>query len=169
MPRLSLPYYKPTWGSHLPVLAKIFDMSSGPILELGIGVFSTPFLHIMCEAKKRKLVSYEDNPNFVNSHRAFVSDTHQLYMVEDWDDIAIDGDFWDVVFIDGPADRRLPEAKRVAQKANFVILHDTEPNRREEYVFSEIHKMFKYSFDYTDLQPNTSVFSNFVDITNLKI
>jgi hypothetical protein len=34
--------------------------TDGDVLELGLGVFSTPYLHYQCILSKRKLVSYEN-------------------------------------------------------------------------------------------------------------
>lgn len=171
MPRLNLSHYSPTWGSHLPVLNKLFNTTMGPILELGIGVFSTPFLHIMCESQNRKLVSYDDNADFVNSHRGFVSKTHELHYVkpDDWDDTTFDESDWDIVLVDHPSYRRYIDIKRLATKANFIVVHDTEPERRSDYDYDSISKLFLYKTDYTKLKPNTSIFSNFINITNLQI
>jgi hypothetical protein len=36
------------WGSHLPSLAACLASSRGPVIELGVGHFSTPFLHAYC-------------------------------------------------------------------------------------------------------------------------
>ena len=54
-------HFKPSDGSHLPVLIKMVLMTDGPILELGTGFFSTPVLHWLCAEKKRKLVSYDSS------------------------------------------------------------------------------------------------------------
>ena len=35
-------------GTHLPVLMDIVSKTDGPILEIGTGVFSTPYLHWAC-------------------------------------------------------------------------------------------------------------------------
>ena len=51
-------------GSHLPVLIKLFYSTKGPVLELGCGLFSTVFLFWACVASQRRLVTYENNPEF---------------------------------------------------------------------------------------------------------
>ena len=54
-----------TWGSHLPILIKLVGETTGDILELGIGLYSTPFLHWSCFPNKRKLVSYESAEGYI--------------------------------------------------------------------------------------------------------
>lgn len=47
------------WGSHLPAIAACFSQSIGPVLEVGVGHFSTPFLHALCLPAGRTLISVE--------------------------------------------------------------------------------------------------------------
>ena len=77
----------PNRGSHLPVLLKAVQLTNGPILELGSGVCSTTFLHWMCRPYKRRLVTYENNPDhygFANKHKA---DFHEIHCIDDWDTV----------------------------------------------------------------------------------
>jgi hypothetical protein len=73
--------YNLSWGSHIPFLIDVFNNSVGSVLELGIGVFSTPLLHSLCIDNKRMLVSYENNPEFFNMHATFVNEFHQIKAV----------------------------------------------------------------------------------------
>ena len=43
------------WSSHLPVLIKLMAMTSGDVLEVGTGIYSTPFLHWACFSQGRNL------------------------------------------------------------------------------------------------------------------
>jgi hypothetical protein len=170
MPRLKLENYSPCWGSHMLVLMRCFELSEGSVLEMGIGVFSTPLLHMLCFRNKRLLVSYDNDSNFVNSHRGFITPWHQLSLVKDWDEINIEDTKWGLAFLDhGPGERRLIDAQKLANNAQLVVCHDSELEVSDYYKYDEISKLFKYRYDYKDLMPNTSVFSNFIDITNLKI
>ena len=36
------------WGSHLPVLIHLMNHTTGDVLELGTGLYSTPYLHHAC-------------------------------------------------------------------------------------------------------------------------
>jgi hypothetical protein len=92
-------------GSHLPVLIEALRITDGDVLEMGMGFFSTPFLHWAC--LNRKLVSYESEAGyFWKFADGFHTDNHLCYLIEDWDKAEIDKT-WDVVLIDhGPSERR---------------------------------------------------------------
>lgn len=47
------------WTSWLPALGYALGASTGPVLEIGVGHFSTPFLHEYCHAAGRALYSLE--------------------------------------------------------------------------------------------------------------
>jgi len=163
--------YDPKWASHMPVTAKIMEISEGPVLELGIGAFSTPLLHMLCFNEDRKLVSYEQDLNYYTMHANFNTKDHKINLVgkDDWDDIRIEETPWGVVFVDHGADRRSIEARRVADIARFVILHDSDPKNDKYYHYPEIYPLFKYRLDYTKAFPSTTVLSNFIDVSKIKI
>jgi hypothetical protein len=58
--------------------------------------------------------------------------------------------------------------KRLAH-ADYVVAHDTENNSNHRYHFSEIFRLYKYRWKYTDAYPYTSIFSNKHDVRNFKI
>lgn len=156
------------YGSHLPVLTKIVEATSGPILELGIGLYSTPYLHWACFPTKRQLVSYDSAENWIRYFKNCRSEFHEVNLITDWDNLRVDR-FWDIVFIDHAPDfRRGVEAGRLANNANFIILHDTEPERDSLYGYSKIYSLFRYRIDYTLVKPHTSILSNFVDLRKIK-
>lgn len=161
--------YNPAWGSHMPVLTKVMELSDGPVLELGMGLFSTPLLHMLCFNKDRHLTSYESDEKFFKMHGNFVSPLHRIEYVTDWDSIRIDETPWGVVFVDHEADRRAIETKRVANMARFVVIHDSEKRNDEAYGYPSIYPLFKYRLDYTKAVPHTTILSNFVDLSNIKI
>lgn len=157
------------YGSHLPVLTKITRETKGPILELGIGLYSTPYLHYACLPTKRKLVSYENDEGWIRYFRDCRSDYHEVNHIDDWDKLEIDG-FWDIIFVDHhPGFRRSIEAKKLANQANYIIIHDSEPQNDPNVKYSEIYPLFKYRFDYTACLPHTTILSNFVNLKNFKI
>ena len=155
----------PNWGSHLPVLIKIIGMTKGDVLEMGMGLYSTPFLHWAC-FPDRKLVSYENDLNCFNMNKQYNRDHHQALYVGNWDKADIDK-FWDVIFIDhAPSSRRIIDIKRIANMANYIIIHDTQRNYKF-CNYKEIWPLFKYRYDYTKAIPWTSVVSNFIDLSKL--
>jgi len=159
----------PHWGSHLPTLIKVVQMTTGPILELGIGMFSTPVLHWLCYENKRELVSYEQEDWYLKLFRYFNNDYHKIIEVKDWDKIEIERP-WDVVLVDHNDDRRVDEIKRLVNHVNYIIVHDTGPGPITEahYHYSKIFPLFKYRYDTEGTRNRTTVLSNFVDLNNLR-
>ena len=157
------------YGSHLPVLMKIVQITNGPILELGIGLYSTPFLHYSCLSNQRKLVSFETDHGWARYFRDCKSDFHEVHTIDDWDTLDTSGS-WDIVFIDhAPDSHRHIEAKRLAKSARYIILHDSDPENDTLYQYSTIYPLFKYRFDYTACKPYTTVVSNFIDLENFSV
>lgn len=165
-------YFKPKHfaasdGSHFPILIPIVQMTDGPILELGTGFYSTPLLHWMCAPTKRRIVSYESATPYFEVAKNYLTDWHEVNFVENWANIDI-SQHWSIAFVDhGPGPQRKVEFARLANNADYVVVHDTEPRSDRYYHFSEVAPLYKYRFDYDKVYPNTSVFSNFHDLKGL--
>jgi hypothetical protein len=149
------------WGSHIPVLMKLLTCTKGEVLELGMGVYSTPLLFWICVDNGRKLVSYENSEKYFSMVGKNNNKLHEAHLIDDWDSIDIEKS-WDIVFIDAnPMDARVSLAKKVANYSKFVVLHDTQPKDEIYYHYQEIYYMFKNRYDYTKFMPYTTVLSNF--------
>lgn len=156
-------HFKPGEGSHIPVLIKVMYNSEGPVLELGTGFNSTPVLHWLCNEMKRKMVSYESSESFFGIARNYISDFHEVNLARDWDAVDL-SQHWGVVFIDhAPGPRRNVDLARVANVADYVVVHDTETRSDYYYHYSESFPLYKYRYDYKLAYPETSVLSNFYD------
>lgn len=161
-------HFKSSDGSHLPVLIPLVLATKGPILELGTGFFSTPVLHWLCAESGRRLVSYESQERYFAVASQYQSSTHEVHLVNDWAVIDLAPYHWTIVLVDhGPGPQRKIEFARVAQLADYVVVHDTEPRNDKYYNYSEVAPMYKYRRDYSSLYPNTSIFSNFIDVRTL--
>jgi len=157
--------FHPNRGSHLPVLMEAVRRTSGPILELGCGLYSTNPLHWHCFLPKRKLVTYENNEEFFGFLKRYESDYHEVHCISDWDAIDISCP-WSVAFIDHqPGTRRGVELARLAH-AEYVVCHDTESRNDHKYGFSDAANLYKYQFKHTGAYPHTTVFSNVHDVSN---
>jgi hypothetical protein len=157
--------FNPKRGSHLPVLMKAVALTEGPILELGCGLYSTTPLHWACHVPKRKLVTYEGNPEFFDFLKAYETEWHEVHCIDDWDAIDISHP-WSVAFVDhAPDGRRWQEVKRLLH-AEYVVAHDSEGRNDRKYQFSKITPLFKYQFEYKGAFPHTSVWSNLHDVTD---
>jgi hypothetical protein len=145
-------------GSHIPVLSKLLQNTTGSVLELGAGFNSTPLLYWTCKAQQRFFLSYENHKDWVEKLPGMTK------YIEDWDQADIDSNDWDIAFIDcRPAVVRHQLARHLKDKAQFVVLHDSEPEIDRFYVYHRIYPDFKYRYNFTAVKPNTMILSNFSD------
>lgn len=156
-----------SYGSHLPVLLKIISMTAGDVLELGTGPFSTPVIHYLCVESNRRLVSLDNNKNYISMWKQYRGEFHQVKYIASWDDAQIEKD-WDVVLVDhAPAQRRAVEIKRLASFGKYLIVHDASGRWDNVYHYSTIYPLFKYKKIWDKEHPHTAVLSNFVNLENL--
>jgi hypothetical protein len=158
------------YGTHFPALIKAMEKTKGDVLELGMGIFSTPFLHYQCMLSGRKLVSYE---NFKNYAQFFLdyrypNANHEIIIIDDYANAKIDKP-WDVALIDqSPDAERIKAVKRLANFAKYIIIHDSNEDVKSEaiYHYSEIYPLFKYKTVWDKDKNHATVLSNFHDLTD---
>lgn len=146
------------YATHLPLLSLAIGATTGPVLEIGCGMYSTFMLHGVC--LNRRLVSLETDAAWFRRFAALRSANHELHLGKNYEDFdsLIRGTKWDVVLIDhAPAERRIVDAVKVTD-AKVVIFHDT--NWEETYRFSKVFPLFKRLRTDQGLYPWTSVASN---------
>src|SRR5512143_3688671 len=109
------------WSTHNYMLLKCLLNSKGPVAEVGAGLYSTPLLHWMCKLQGRKLVTYENVPEFYEMARVFKSRIHQVHFLESWDEM----DFqrhWGVALIDHhPEPRRAVDILNFKDSADYIV------------------------------------------------
>jgi len=163
-------------GTHLPVLVRAFELSEGDVLELGTGFFSTNILRWLCEMSGRTLYSYESGWSWYNIAIRKLAPFHKVIKVETFDEVPTDR-HWGLVLIDhSPTRRRIVDIRRFANLADYIVIHDTNPEsdgvkddpRGKGYQYSQIWPLFKYRYDFTKYNPNTSVVSNFFTLERFK-
>lgn len=148
----------------MPVVARFLEETEGPVLELGMGLYSTPLLDLLCHEEKRELVSYDDDKEWYSQNKEWESDYHKVFLIDNYDEADIENRHWSVVLVDHkPAIRRITEVKRLANKADYIIIHDTEPECDKFFKYSRIYPLFKYKFHYSKTRPHTTILSNFYD------
>jgi len=148
-------------GSFLPVLIPLIQNTFGPVLELGVGFCSTPYLHWACYPKRR-LVSYENNPTYFKFAEIWKSEYHDIHCIENFDKIDISSP-WSIAFVDhSPETRRRTEVSKLVD-TDFVVIHDSENRNSRKHKLPTIHRLFKTRYKYTDAYPFTSVWSNKYD------
>lgn len=150
------------YGTHLPILVKAVMATDGPVLELGCGLASTPVLFWLCQSAGRRFVSIENDKKWIKQVG------YPIYFTDDWNKIEVDDTYWSVVFLDHrPGERRIIDAIRIEDKADIIILHDSEPELDKYYQYSKIYPMFKYRYDDNKFLPHTVVLSNKVNLKKI--
>jgi hypothetical protein len=156
-------------GSYLPVLSKLVAVTTGPILELGVGFCSTPFLHWTCFPTRRKLVSYENSPEYFAFAKSWEKPFHEVHCIDNWDNAEFEGKPWTIAFLDhSPGPRRGIDAMRLAH-SDYLVIHDSENSQARNYGLHRVYKNFKYRYKYTDAFPATSIWSNKFDVRKFKV
>lgn len=165
------------YGTHLAALIKVMSLTKGDVLELGVGMFSTPVLHYLCLLSKRHLVSYDNDKGWVKrfaistfSNFQYEGLYHEFKYVNDWDEAKIEKP-WDVVLVDHSPDfRRAVEIKRLAKLAKYIVIHDSNESREKiyrNYHYSDIYPLFKYKKVWDFDKRHATVLSNFISLEKL--
>ena len=145
------------------------EKTNGDVLELGMGVFSTPYLHYKCMLDNRKLVSYENFESWMNFFvkYGYRNENHEINFVEKYANAPIDKE-WDLVLIDQTPDwSRAEEVRRLKDKAKYIVIHDSNEGRNyEQYHYKDIYPLFKYKSVWDKDRNHASILSNFVDLTD---
>ena len=152
---------------HEMLLAWALTRTKGPVLELGVGMGSTPWLHFWCAADNhRQLVSVENNPKW---HKLFNlcydNDWHQLEWVAKWEDCARLDEPWSVVLLDcAPAEARRYCLERLRSRCDYIVVHDWASSPKYGVGKVEKDKPFKSFWLDKSLWPYTAILSDTKEI-----
>lgn len=115
------------WGSHMPALLACVAASTGPVLEIGVGHFSTPHLHAICATMGRSLVSVESDDAWF-TQMAYIYDSGRHGFIRSVDEAILPMVRWGVAFIDhspGGANRASAFQKLIGV-SDYVVMHDAQ-------------------------------------------
>ena len=157
------------YASHQELLAACVMKTTGPVIELGCGFYSTLMLHQMCTQAGRPLVTVESDAEWAKQFLYMQNGLHNFYIVKDFADLRIiDTVAWDVAFVDQvPAARRAVDVMRLAEKTKFIVVHDTDQESDFDYHIRETLGKFKYQLDTKRFPPMTTVVSNLTPMDGL--
>lgn len=154
------------WASHIPVLVRCLEQTSGPILEFGIGVFSTPVISSFAWAG-RYARSFEANNAWYDLIRSLgISDTvnHEIILVGHYPAVTVHDLRWSVCFIDNSSADRAENLRITRPYADIFIVHDTDQN---SFACRELLGSFKYRWD-SAMVPQTTVVSDCIPLDFLR-
>ena len=144
------------YGTHLPALIACVLRTTGPVLEMGAGLWSTPVLAALCGACGRRLVTVEQDAAWLARALRASGPRHPLHeALGDYDDPAIDAGRWSVVLIDHVTERRQPDLMRLAGRAELLVAHDADV-ASYGWDFSS----FRHVMIFQEMRPWTAVLSN---------
>lgn len=144
------------------------EMTEGPVLELGLGICSTPLLHWLCIDQGRKLVSYENDQHWFDMHKKWVTPDHEIHFIEDWGVIPYEDQRWGLALVDQhPELSRKDSILALSDDCDIIIAHDTNEKYDFAYKYMSIWDLFTYRYDYKVRSPYTTVVSNFIDVNKL--
>lgn len=123
------------WASHLPALLACVGSTHGPVLELGVGHFSTPILHALCGALGRRLVSVEADAAWADQFEKLRGPMHDIIVNPEYDDVLreVVAWHWGVAFVDESpgGERRAKSVRALLPVCEFVVVHDYWRENRE--------------------------------------
>jgi hypothetical protein len=151
------------WESHEPVLVSLIRRCpDARVLELGMGYASTPIVLALSGSS----VSLETDPTWYARFARFETARNRLTLLDDyseseWRAPELD-ERWDVVFVDNsPYSTRQSNLLKVADKARFIVCHDTEECYKpagSDYRWD--FSSFEHVWTYTRFDNYTTVVSN---------
>ncbi len=146
---------------------KLVQNTTGTIMEVGSGMFSTPLLHWMCFENKRSLITVERHLHYLDFANKFKTLSHKVLHIKELEKADLN-EHYSIVFIDHTPKKprtRGDDALLFKDKADYVVLHDAGVNGKQKYGYDQLYSQFKYRYDWTGATPHTTVLSNFVDVT----
>lgn len=159
------------WDSHLPMLYRALEKTTGNITEIGSGLGSTPKLSRYCIANSRRFFSFETNKEWAEKTGS-VYISNYLNLASLFEDDGIRRLYMDIglLFIDcAPGDIRKDLITLFANNAKVIIAHDTESGADYVYGMAEVLNTFKYRLDYKpEGKPHTTAVSNYINVEEWK-
>lgn len=148
-------------GTHLALLtlALLRINKPGSIVEVGIGMFSTPVLSAFAATDTdRTFHSYETSQDWLNKYQAmFKSDhkNHRFHLIKPG--FVTLPDNTALVFIDGIAKDRAQWVKACHKKGAVIVVHDTEYTRDDCPGIHEALDLYKNRLDWDTQLPWTTI------------
>ena len=114
------------YATHQQLLVRTALKTTGTILELGSGWYSTPVLHEIATAMGRRLITVDNDPEWLATFEVMRSDLHELISVSSWDQFK-PAEHYGMAFVDhAPGERRSIEMNRLRGRVDVFVIHDTE-------------------------------------------
>lgn len=149
------------YSTHQVPLISAVLQTEGPVVEFGMGHYTTPILHELCFG--RKLLSIEGEPEWAKQFEYLATGSHIHFVVanhkwETADEIVDTQERYGVAFIDhGDMEYRVRDIRRMANRAEFIVVHDSNV---PGYKYADAFAEFKFCSEYEPNVIHTTVLSN---------
>lgn len=148
-------------NSYTPLLYRALQETTGPVVECGMGNYSTQLLH----ATGRHVLSYDTHAEwfrkFSVSPKILIAPTEWLAVIRTLKTLA------SVIFLDqAPGESRAPCLEELATGFDgIVVAHDTEPAADRGYKMRQHFPKFKYVVEVKTSDAWATALSNTIDVT----
>ena len=159
----------PQAGSYWQAMSWCLEQESGPILEIGMGEQSTPWLSVHCA--HRYVLSLEHMASVYQKYRSRETPLHVFKYLPEWrgDIEQIQERLWSVALVDEEAPHRARSLTLLRKHANYIVVHDTEPWGSDLYTgMHEALASFRWVVTDKRAVPWTTVCSDLVDLAPLE-
>lgn len=142
----------PNVGSFLPALEWVCERTDGPILELGGGYFSTPYLASWHE-RGRLVATYEFDASWAEELRDRFH--HRITDI-------LPGGHWSVVLVDCEGWSRKPYFQALEPRTDVFVIHDSQ----DPWIPDGFYDRYAYRKDTGD-NPRTTIISNLLNVEDM--
>lgn len=147
------------YATHQEALIAACSQTTGPIVELGCGDSSTKLLH--SAFPDRCIVSVDHNADWLNRYTYLRTSNHVFMLVADYLNFTLPVSRAGVLFIDSdPGEQRKLVLMQQANNADFIVVHDTEPNCHPKYQWGDCFDSFLFRHTDARYERWTEVVSN---------
>ncbi|SRR6266496_541208 len=148
------------WNNHLPLLwlgLEDTQHNKHPVIEFGSGLGSTPILKQYCKDAGREFLSYDNNAEWAEQMGSILIpnwSTAEIYKRSS------------VILVDcAPGESRHEIMAIMKDRADIIIVHDTEKDGSGNYLYEKIWPLFKFRINLTGGSTWASAVSNTIDLS----
>lgn len=169
----------PESGTHMALLLTAVAHTTGPILELGAGDYSTSLLHAVCSTNGRSIMTADTDKKLLYDFLDLQSERHFFTYVPVYeDDLELNprptlwdmvggGIQWSVVLINHrPGERRVKDIERLRAHTHIFVVHDTQ---EAGYRYQPLLDSFKYKYVDERYATQTTLVSDMIDVAKFFI
>lgn len=148
------------YSSHRPLLYKALKNTEGTVVELGCGYGSTVSIRKYCNSIDRRFVSLENDIEWCRKFEGTFNVSNDYNEAEVFMPCGL-------LFIDcRPGELRKDLIREYANKADVIVIHDTEDYALRVYEIEFLLPSFKHRIDYRPPGfPGTTAISNKIDLS----